>query len=40
MSIIWELFSSAKILGLTTDTLNQTLWEWCHAISFAALLAP
>lgn len=26
MSIIWELISNAKIMGFTTDTLNQTLW--------------
>lgn len=39
MSIIWELVSNAKLVGFTTDTLNQTLWEWSLAISFATLLA-
>lgn len=40
MSIIWELILNAKTVGFTTDTLNQTLWEWSLAISFATLLAP
>lgn len=32
MSIIWELVSTAKTLGLTPDSVNQTLWEWSPAI--------
>lgn len=39
MSIIWELVSNAKVVGFTTDTLNQTLWEGSLAISSATLFA-